>query len=207
MEGQEDPLEKMLQPEAQPIRYGQAVCFRAIETGRCLDVANAKVSARWFDRGDWQTFLLCPSASAAQEGAATGAFLHDGDTVRLLAHTGACLAVSNTGKVVCRPGSRVCTELVVRLKASQRRVVRHKDEIYLQCRSTGRVLDVEGTKVAARFQHCGDWQTLSIECQPAPGVCLDKLQEGRTIVHDDTVRLRAAKRSAEVAGLDALEEA
>eukprot|EP00435_Cladocopium_sp_Y103_P027943 s274_g6.t3 len=159
-----DPLLTLLEPKSErTVRYGDAVCLRAF-TGRCVDVEGTKVSARWYDRGDWQTFLLCPSAASLRDGVVgLGSLVHEGDTVRLLAHTGACLAVSQNGKVTGRHHRLNSAELVVRLKRNQRRPLLHSDEIYLQCRSSGRFLDVEGAKVAARFQHFGDWQTFVVE--------------------------------------------
>ncbi|CAE7499072.1 exgA [Symbiodinium pilosum] len=158
----EDPLERLLEPTVGDpyVRYGHAVCLRSWN-GRCVDVEKSKVSARWFEGGDWQTFLICPAASSA---GCSGA-VRDGDVVRLLAHSGVSLGVSTSGKVLCRPGRSINCELTVLLKANPgcHRQLRHKDQIYLQCRTSGRVLDVEGSRVAARFQHFGEWQSLSIE--------------------------------------------
>lgn len=192
-----DPLQTLLEPKSERlIRYGEAVCLRAF-TGRCVEVEGAKVSARWYDRGDWQTFLLCPSAAALREGVGLGSLVHEGDAVRLLAHTGACLTVSSTGKVTGRQGRQNCAELVVRIKGNHRRPLRHSDEIYLQCRSSRRFLDVEGIKVAARFHHFGDWQTFVVERCAKEG--LDWLK-----AEDFELHPRGVKRSAEEAMLDAV---
>ena len=86
-----DPLFRRLHQRT-AVRYGEAVCLRAA-TGRCVDVEGLKVKARWFDGGDWQSFLLCPTAEALRQGAVLGGELRQGDEVRLLAHTGACVAV------------------------------------------------------------------------------------------------------------------
>ncbi|CAL1168999.1 unnamed protein product [Cladocopium goreaui] len=147
----QDPLLTLLEPKSErtvrwsswglglvadfKVRYGDAVCLRAF-TGRCVDVEGTKVSARWYDRGDWQTFVLCPSAASLRDGVVgLGSLVHEGDAVRLLAHTGACLAVSQNGKVTGRHHRLNSAELVVRLKRNQRRPLLHSDEIYLQCRS------------------------------------------------------------------------
>ncbi|CAE7604703.1 exgA [Symbiodinium natans] len=158
----EDPLEKLLEDASEDslVRYGDAVCLRC-SSGRCIDVERSKVSARWFEGGDWQTFLLCPAASSA----GFNGVVQDGDVIRLLAHSGVSLGISTGGKVLCRPGCNINCELTVLLKESPgcRRQLRHKDRVHLQCRNSGRVLDVEGSRVAARFQDFGEWQSLSIE--------------------------------------------
>lgn len=167
-----------------------------------MDVEGTKVSARWYDRGDWQTFLLCPSAASLRDGVVgLGSLVHEGDVVRLLAHTGACLAVSQNGQVTGRHHRLNSAELVVRLKRNQRRPLLHSDEIYLQCRSSGRFLDVEGAKVAARFQHFGDLQTFVVEKCTNEG--LDWLKLDEALGAAEAPALRGVKRSAEDAQLDA----
>lgn len=197
-----DPLLTLLEPKSErTVRYGDAVCLRAF-TGRCVDVEGTKVSARWYDRGDWQTFVLCPSAASLRDGVVgLGSLVHEGDAVRLLAHTGACLAVSQNGKVTGRHHRLNSAELVVRLKRNQRRPLLHSDEIYLQCRSSGRFLDVEGAKVAARFQHFGDLQTFVVEKCTNEG--LDWLKLDEALGAAEAPALRGVKRSAEDAELDA----
>ena len=90
----QDPLARLLEPRRVAIRYGEAICLRSA-AGRCVDVEGLKVSARWFDRGAWQSFVLCPTAGGRP---APGAPLREGDHVRLLAHTGACVALTPHGK-------------------------------------------------------------------------------------------------------------
>lgn len=197
----EDPLERLLEPAASEdpfVRYGDAVCLRC-SSGRCIDVERSKVSARWFEGGDWQTFIVCPASSSAGFSGA----VRDGDVIRLLAHSGVSLGISMGGKVLCRPGSSINCELTVLLKENPgcRRQLRHKDEVHLQCRNSGRVLDVEGSRVAARFQDFGEWQSLSIERKLPPDACSKGLNEASApeIVLEEAAR--SLKRTSAVAEL------
>lgn len=164
----QDPLAVELNSATQEdlqVRFGHAVYLRA-HNGRCIDVDRSQAAARWCDRGDWQSFVVCPVASSSRAGIVKmGQPVRDGDTVRLLAHTGSCLTVTKAGKVTT-PKQGGNNDLVVCKKKenpSDSPSLQHGDRFCLQCRSSKRVIEVEGTKVAARFEDFGQWQTLSVE--------------------------------------------
>eukprot|EP00930_Biecheleria_cincta_P044494 TRINITY_DN30609_c0_g1_i1.p1 TRINITY_DN30609_c0_g1~~TRINITY_DN30609_c0_g1_i1.p1 ORF type:complete len:274 (+),score=50.73 TRINITY_DN30609_c0_g1_i1:449-1270(+) len=178
-----DPLAVELDAVAEQDRqvcFGQAVYLRA-HNGRCIDVDASQAAARWCDRGDWQSFVLCPAASSSRAGSVKmGEPVCDGDAVRLLAHTGSCLSITKMGKVTTPKQGGNC-ELVVRKKNGDSPSLQSGDFVFLQCRTSQRVIEVEGTKVAARFEDFGEWQTLSVERadvhSAVPGRFLDRSAE------------------------------
>lgn len=166
----EDPLESVLDPlPADPfIRYGQLVCLRAFD-GHYVDVDGSKVSARWCDRGDWQTFVLCPAVGS--QPADEGGRVRNGDVVRLLAHTGACIRVNRKGKVTASLHSRGFDEFLVHSanNCPNGQLLRHRNSIHLQCRKTGLVIDADSSKLRARWKDFGDWQTFIVEIRMQSG--------------------------------------
>lgn len=176
----EDPLEELLSPcgPKPDIHLGDDVFLRSFR-GTYLDVEGSAVQARWDDPGEWQRIKLCraddsESSSVAESSDDSGSesasesvsgSLSDGDVVRLKAHTGDYLGVSEVGlSAYSNSVNSLKSEFIVRVKRGGPNL-RHRSVLFLECKATGQVVDcdVEDNMVRARWSDFGEWQGFVVE--------------------------------------------
>mmetsp|Transcript_55302 Transcript_55302/g.103937 ORF Transcript_55302/g.103937 Transcript_55302/m.103937 type:complete len:605 (+) Transcript_55302:60-1874(+) len=168
--GGEDPLEEELHPApADPhVQWGEPVFLRTFH-GRYIDVEGTKVKARWPDKGDWQEFKFVPVADRLGKDIAHRSPRH-GDVVRLQAHSGNLLAVSEREAqvVASRRLSGANVEFVLHFHYQDSLHLAHRAVVYLQSRATSRVLnaDEEADSLFAHYTDRGWWQQLAVEKKP-----------------------------------------
>lgn len=164
----EDPLEEILNPSpADPeIHYGDTVFLRSFR-GTYLDVQGSSVRARWASKGEWQRVTLCPPPGYKGPNPNENAprAIRSGSVVRLLAHTGQLLAVKGAELTTCPADEgHAGADFVVHMKRAGKGL-KHRSAVFLQSRTTRRVLDVGAgdDTVRARWRDFGEWQGFALE--------------------------------------------
>lgn len=161
----EDPLEEMCHPSpAEPrILFGDAVYLRVFH-GSYIDVVGSRVSARWPDKGAWQTFEFHRAATGAAAAKPDRSEVRSGDVVRLKAHAGQWLCASGEDQLTAsRRASGLQSEFVVYAQHGPR--LQHRSIFFLQSKATQLMVDADPDEegVYARYCDTGEWQQLAVE--------------------------------------------
>lgn len=169
----EDPLEEELHPApADPhVQWDEPVFLRTFH-GRYIDVEGTAVKARWPDKGDWQEFRFIPVADRLGKEIEHRS-PRNGDVVKLKAHSGHHLAVSQHDTIVAsRRQSGMSVEFALHFHYGDAAHLAHRAFFYLQSRATSRTLnaDEEAEGLFARYTNRGWWQQLAVEKKPLSDV-------------------------------------
>jgi hypothetical protein len=181
----EDPLEGILNPAPATgplICLGDAVCLRTFY-GRYVDVEGCTVSARWNDKGDWQTLRFL-AASAIRRNSPTKTCqripIVDGLAVCIQDSAGRFLCLQNNGKIkASRRVSMDRAEFTLHLHSATATEkafnLNHRGCLYLKHKATNRLMDADDTKegLFARWTNRGSWQRFAVE--KLPGDAADAL--------------------------------
>lgn len=166
-----DPLEEKLDPspEERRIHFGDDIFLRTFQ-GYYVEVEAHRALARWCDKGTWQCLTLCPATDQPESNRPCQ--VRNGDVVRFRAHTKCFLGLR--GKVerqrrLWAPkvpktflGKRA-TEFVIHVEGQKD--AQHRSAVWLECRSSGHMLDADGEKLRARWDNKGAWQRFVLEKQ------------------------------------------
>mmetsp|Transcript_21900 Transcript_21900/g.61188 ORF Transcript_21900/g.61188 Transcript_21900/m.61188 type:complete len:603 (-) Transcript_21900:213-2021(-) len=158
----EDPLEETLNPSPpEPcVLFGDTVYLRTFY-GRYIDVDGCSVSARWPDKGEWQSFVFCPPAGqtvAAHQKIVTG------QVVRLQNRAGRFLYVGSDGRVYAsKRVSAAKSEFL--LHVDEGKVLKHRGFVYLKGKATPNFVDADDEQdgLFTRYPDMGDWQRIAVE--------------------------------------------
>jgi subtilisin family serine protease len=116
-------------------------------------VGGGSVGARWFDRGNWQQFVIESSSGRA---------IYSGDQVFLKAHTGYFLDSEAQSKPVQARSSDRGTWQTFIIEKNGDGAIMPGDRIHLRTHH-GHHIDVQGTTVSAQWSDRGRYQGLVIE--------------------------------------------
>jgi hypothetical protein len=167
-----DPLEEELDPgpEEPRIHFGDEIFLRTFQ-GYYVEVEESGALARWCDKGTWQCLKLCPAAD--EPDSKNPCQVRNGDVVRFRAHTDCFLGLRGkverhrrlwAPKVPCSKAGKLATEFVMHVEGKD--AVKHRSAVWLECRSSGHMLDSDGEKLRARWNNKGSWQRFVLEKKP-----------------------------------------
>lgn len=146
------PVEGYVQP-------GDTIFLRAnAGSGNMLGVEGTAVQARWKERGAWQAFVIQKSSAGP---------VQSGDTIFLVAHTGAIVDVEGEA-VQARWNARDTWQSLIVQKPAGGPIL-SGDVVCFEAH-TGKYVDVAvtpGSNPKARWQECGFWQQFRLDKEDA----------------------------------------
>jgi len=132
------------------------VCLKSRHTGTHLDVEDHIVRARWDDCRDWQTMTIQKETAGSITGAITS-----GDPIFLVADIGLVMEVSESGTTSAEAVWVQTSDRGMKQRFEIHnfggRAISSGDEVFLIAH-TGKMLDVESTRMQARWNDWGAWQ-------------------------------------------------